>query len=44
MSIEAIETNTQVLVSRRTAAPTPCVPTIPMAHVDKPEKFGGANF
>ena len=44
MSTEAVETSTQVPVSGRTAAPTPGVPTIPMAHVDKPGKFGGADF
>ncbi|GFY91506.1 hypothetical protein Acr_07g0017020 [Actinidia rufa] len=44
MSIEAIETSTQILISGRTAASTPGVSTIPMAHVDKLRKFGGANF
>ncbi|GFS43864.1 hypothetical protein Acr_00g0087420 [Actinidia rufa] len=44
MSTEAVDMSTQVLVSGRTAALTPGVPTIPMAHVDKPEKFGGADF
>ncbi|GFZ05552.1 hypothetical protein Acr_17g0011240 [Actinidia rufa] len=44
MSTEAIETSTQVPVSGRAAAPTPGVPTIPMAHVDKPGKFSGADF
>ena len=44
MSTEAIETSTQVPVSGRAAAPTPSVPTIPMAHVNKPEKFSGVDF
>ena len=41
MSTEVVETSTQVPVSGRVAAPTPGVPTIPMAHVDK---FGEADF
>ena len=44
MSTEAVEMSTQVPFSEKTATPTPSVPTIPMAHVDKPEKFSGADF
>ena len=38
MSIEVVETNTQVSVSRRVTTPTSGIPT--MAHVDKSGKFG----
>ena len=44
MSTKAVETSTQVPVSRRAVALTLSVPMIPMAHVDKPRKFGGTDF
>ncbi|XP_057500870.1 uncharacterized protein LOC130784893 [Actinidia eriantha] len=44
MSTEVVDMSTQVPVSGRTVAPTPGVPMIPMAHVNKPRKFGGVDF
>ena len=45
MSTEAIETSTQISISRRAAAAlTPGVPLTPIVHVDKIGKFRGANF
>ena len=44
MYTEVVDMSTQVSISKRVVAPTPGVPTIPMAHVDKPKKFGGSNF
>ena len=41
MLTETVETSTQVLVSGRVVAPTPGIPMIPIAHVEKLEKFGG---
>ena len=39
----ALKLKVKTLVSRRVAAPTPGVPSIPMSYVDKPGKFGGGS-
>ena len=44
ISTKIVETRTQVSVLGKAAAPTPDIPSISVAHVDKPEKFGCYNL
>ena len=44
MSTEVVKTSIQVLISVRSAAPNPSVPSIPITLVNKLENFGGPDF
>ena len=44
MSTKAVTMSTQVLAFGKAVALTPGVPTVPMAHVDKPEIIVRVDF